>query len=75
MAFNINGIIIKDKLDYIQKGKRRRINSTMRNDLYNDFDQLMKKLGKSNSIGFDVFVEMLNDDKILHDFVNRVVKY
>lgn len=75
MAFNINGIIIKDKLDYIQKGKRRRINSTMRNDLYNDFDQLMKQLGKSNSIGFDVFVEMLNDDKILHDFVNRVVKY
>ena len=75
MAFNINGIIIKDKLDYIQNGKRRRINSTMRNDLYNDFNQLMKQLGKSNSIGFDVFVEMLNDDKILHDFVNRVVKY
>ena len=75
MAFNINGIIIKDRLDYIQKGKRRRINSTMRNDLYDDFDKLMKQLGKSNSVGFDVLVEMLHDDRILSDFVNRVVKY
>lgn len=47
----------------------------MRNDLYDDFEKLMNQLGKPNSIGFDVLVDMLNDDRVLSDFVNRVIKY
>lgn len=76
MAFNINGILLKDKSDYIEKGERKRINSSMRKDLADEYTKLMKQIKKPQSVGFDVFIEMLqNDDKLLTDFVKKVRRY
>lgn len=76
MAFILNGQVIKEAGDYLSKGARRRIHSSMRVDLYQDLSNLMKYIDHPMSVGFDVFVEMLqSDEELLKKFVDRVKKY
>lgn len=77
MAFIINGQVLKEKDDYLSKGSRSRLNSTMRSDLYKDFSLLMKHHVREHmSVGFDVLIEMLQDNPdMLQDFINRCKKY
>lgn len=76
VALNINGILIKDRFDYIEKGERKRINSSMRKDLAEEYSSLMKQIKKPQSVGFDVMVEMLQDNEnLLTEFVKRVRRY
>ena len=76
MAFILNGQVIKEADDYLSKGARRRIHSSMRVDLYKDFSNLMKYINHPMSVGFDVLVEMLQEDEeLLQEFIDRVKKY
>lgn len=77
MAFVINGQVIQETGDYLSKGERSRLNSTMRTDLHKDFSALMKyHVREHMSVGFDVLVEMLQDNPdMLQEFIDRVKKY
>lgn len=76
MAFKINGIVIKEKQDYLQKGSRSRIDSTMRTDLKKDIMNLSKYMDKSLSVMLDVWVEMLQDDEdLLQMFIDNCKQY
>lgn len=76
MAFKINGIVIKEKKDYLQKGSRSRIDSTMRTDLKKDIMNLSKYMDKSLSVMLDVWVEMLQDDEdLLQMFIDNCKQY
>ena len=76
MAFILNGQVIKEANDYLSKGARRRIHSSMRVDLYQDLSNLMKYINHPMSVGFDVLVEMLQEDEeLLKEFIDRVKKY
>ena len=76
MAININGILVKYKDDYLRKGIRQRVNSTMRKDLFDEYKELMDNLNKPMSIGFDCFIELLQEDEVLLEtFVKRILKY
>lgn len=76
MAFKINGIVIKEKQDYLQKGSRSRIDSTMRTDLKKDIMNLGKYMDKSLSVMLDVWVEMLQDDEdLLQVFIDNCKQY
>lgn len=77
MAFIINGQVLKEKDDYLSKGDRSRLNSTMRTDLYRDYSLLMKyHVREHMSVGFDVLIEMLQDNpKMLEEFIDRCKKY
>jgi len=77
LAFIINGQVIKEGDDYLSKGERSRLNSTMRTDLYKDFSALMKyHVREHRSIGFDVLIEMLQDNPdMLREFITRCKRY
>lgn len=76
MAFKINGIVIKEKQDYLKKGSRSRIDSTMRTDLKKDIMNLSKYMDKSLSVMLDVWVEMLQDDEdLLQMFIDNCKQY
>lgn len=76
MAFVVNGQVIKESNDYLSKGARRRIHSSMREDLYQDFSNLMKYINRPMSIGFDVLIEMLQDNPdMLQEFITRCKRY
>lgn len=76
MSFVINGVKIASKDDYLSKGTRSRINSTMRSDLNNEFALLMKHLREPMSIGYDVLVTMLKDNPtMLDEFIKRCKEY
>lgn len=76
MGFNINNILVNSKIDYLEKGTRVRVNSTMRKDLAKDFKGLMKKLKRPQSIAFDVLIEMLKEDEdLLKEFIHRILDY
>ena len=76
MAFKINGIVIKEKQDYLKKGSRSRIDSTMRTDLKKDIMNLSKYMDKFLSVMLDVWVEMLQDDEdLLQMFIDNCKQY
>lgn len=76
MAFILNGIEIREKDDYLSKGARRRVHSSMREDLYKDFSNLCKYIDEPMSVGFDVMIEMLQEDEeLLNQFIDRCKKY
>lgn len=77
MAFVINGQVIQETGDYLSKGERSRLNSTMRIDLHKDFSALMKyHVREHMSVGFDVLIEMLQDNPdMLNEFITRCKKY
>lgn len=76
MAININGILVRYKDEYLNKGVRQRLNSTMRKDLFNEYKELMDNLNKPMSIGFDCFIELLQQDEVLlESFAKKVLKY
>ena len=69
MAFIINGQVITEKGDYLSKGERSRLNSTMRTDLHKDFSALMKyHIREHMSVGFD---EPDKTDRILAKLLNK----
>lgn len=76
MPFEVNGIQIKSKDDYLSKGSRSKINLSIRSDLKVDIINLSKHTRTPVSVFFDVFVEMLqSDEELLKDFLNECKKY
>lgn len=76
MPFIINGIAIKDKFDYINKGSRERINTTMREDLKKDIFNLSGYYNIPLSVMLDVWCLMLQENEVLlNEFINNCKKY
>lgn len=73
MAININGVILKDK-DYLQQ-KREQITTTVEENRLREFRQLMKALNKPTTVGWDMLIDLLNDENILQEFVHKVRNY
>ncbi|MGL5152073.1 MAG: hypothetical protein ACRC7N_16065 [Clostridium sp.] len=73
MAININGVILKDK-DYLQQ-KREQITTTVEENRLREFRQLMKALNKPTTMGWDMLIDLLDDENILQEFVHKVRNY
>lgn len=66
----------KSKNDYLKKGKRADVHTTINGDLYEDFQIFCLKIKQPQSKSFDVLIDMvLNDEKLLKEFKNRIKLY
>lgn len=72
--FNINGIQIKEGNEYLQY-PRTKVTTTIRKEYYEEYKKLMSLIGQEYSKGFDIMIEMLQDEDLLQEFVHRVRNY
>lgn len=73
--FNYNGIIVKEKSDYL-KNPRTKITTTIRTAYYSEYKKLMSDIDVEMCKGYDIMLELLSEDQeLLEKFINRVKKY
>lgn len=74
MGYNIRGIHIKSKNDY-QKFRRKVVTTSIREDLYRDFEELCNELNQPKTKAFDILLTMLKDSENLQVFVDKLQTY
>ena len=67
---------IKFKNDYLKYGSRKRLNTLIREDLLNNFEEISKITGQPKSTMLDVLLlEMMQTEETVDSFLNKVRKY
>lgn len=67
---------IKFKNDYLKYGSRKRLNTLIRKDLLNKFEEISKITGQPKSKMLDVLLlEMMQTEETVDSFLNKVRKY
>lgn len=67
---------IKFKNDYLKYGSRKRLNTLIREDLLNNFEEISKITGQPKSKMLDVLLlEMMQTEETVDSFLNKVRKY
>lgn len=73
--FNINGFKIKEGNEYLEH-PRTKVTTTIREDYYKEYKQLMKAIGEEYCKGYDIMLELLSEnEELLNEFILRVKKY
>ena len=73
--FNINGKLIKNKIDY-RTHPRTKVTTTIRSSYYNEYKNLMNHINQDYCKGFDIMIELLSEDEeLLSKFIDKVKKY
>lgn len=72
--FKINGYEIKDGKEYLEF-PRSKITTTIRTQYLEEYQKLMKSLNRDYCKGYDILIEMLDNDEFLAEFIDRVKKY
>lgn len=71
-----NPFNIHFKDDYLKLGKRRRLNTQIRNDLLTKFEDLSYFSNEHISKMLDVLlIDLFKDDDSINKFINQVKKY
>ena len=67
---------IKFKNDYLKYGSRKRLNTLIREDLLNNFEEISKITGQPKSKMLDVLLlEMMQTEETVDSFLDKVRKY
>ena len=67
---------IKFKNYYLKYGSRKRLNTLIREDLLNNFEEISKITGQPKSKMLDVLLlEMMQTEETVDSFLNKVRKY
>lgn len=66
----------KSKNDYLKKGKRADVHTSINGKIYEDFQITCLRLKTPQSKALDIIIDMvLNDEKLLNEFKNRLRLY
>lgn len=72
MAFKIKGYEIKDKQSYLKSTKREKVTTTIEENRLNEYKKLMDALGREYCVGYDMLIDLLEDQEILNKFIEKV---
>lgn len=74
--YNNNKFNIKFSDEYTKLGKRRRLSTMVRDDLLSDFEEISELTTYPMSKMLDVLLmEMMQSEKSVHEFLDKVKKY